>query len=458
MKIQTEKRRHIRSTGPFDGAAPYLAAATEIGRELIRQAKVTSEGPMWNGDDLVGQSDTDPRLTQGPVGCGLYSGGAGIAWFLAHLGTVSNEKTFIRAAVSASEIALTAAAQSLNHETISLFTGATGVALATMEISTKLRHAGLRRASIGLARAVAEQVNAGELPEASDLIGGVAGVIIGLLAIHRLAPDRLLLQACERGCRELVKRKRTEWWGCSWPESNLPDSSPGLCGLAHGASGIGWALTETASATGESEFDLVANDAFLYERSWYSSERCAWPDLRNAPSSDAANWPSWTVAWCHGALGIGAVRLRRYELTRDAAALAEAGAALHAARLMVSAAGENLRAGRLSDVTLCHGLGGAAELMLLAYEVTALQDHRRAARRVGDLCLDIYRANRSKWTCGLHGAENVPGLFVGRAGIGVTMLRLHEDSLIQSPLLPGRSAFHEEAPHPPALRRKSPGI
>lgn len=458
MQIQTKRRRLVRSTGPVDGATPYLAAATEIGRELIRQANATSEGHMWNGDDLIGESDTDARLTHGPVGSGLYSGAAGIAWFLAHLGTVTNEKTFIRAAVSASEIALTAAAQSLNPATISLFTGASGVALATMEISTKLRHAGLRRSSIALARAVAEQVKAGELPEASDLIGGVAGIVIGLLAIHRLAPDRLFLQACELGCRELLKRRRAQWWGCSWPETNSPGASPGLCGLAHGASGVGWALTETANATGESGFDLAANDAFLYERSWYSSERCAWPDLRNALSSDAVNQPSWTVAWCHGALGIGAVRLRQYELTRNAAALAEAGAALHAARLMVSAAGENLRAGQLSDVTLCHGLGGAAELMLLAYEITELQDHRRAARRVGDLCLDIYRANQSKWTCGLHGAENVPGLFVGLAGIGVTMLRLHEHSLIQSPLLPGRSAFQKKTLYPPDLRRKSPGI
>ena len=134
-----------------------------------------------------------------------------------------------------------------------------------------------------------------------------------------------------------------------------------------------------------------------------------------------------------------------YELSEDLTALAEASAAIHAARLLVSTAGSVLRVGQLSDVTLCHGLGGAAELMLLAYEITGLEDHRRAARRVGDLCLEIHRANHREWTCGLHGAKRVPGLFVGLAGIGATMLRLHDTSLIGSPLLPGR--------RPTAVRR-----
>jgi len=195
-----------------------------------------------------------------------------------------------------------------------------------------------------------------------------------------------------------------------------------------------------AWAVGEQRYLAAAREAFRYERSWYSPERCAWPDLRDPKEKSIADgtWPGWMTAWCHGALGIGAVRLRLYEASGDITALAEASAAIQAARLLVMQAGIGLQAGQVSDVTLCHGLGGAAELLLLAYEVFDLHDHLRAARQVGRLCLNVYARNGQTWTCGLRGAEHVPGLFLGLAGIGTTLLRLHDPSVIGSPLLPGR--------------------
>ncbi|MDP9179640.1 MAG: hypothetical protein M3O61_18360, partial [Gemmatimonadota bacterium] len=104
-----------------------------------------------------------------------------------------------------------------------------------------------------------------------------------------------------------------------------------------------------------------------------------------------------------------------------------------------------LRQSQMSDVTLCHGLGGAIELMLLAYEITGLHDHQRAARRAGDLCLSIYRANANRWTVGVRRGETEPGLFLGLAGIGVTMMRLHDPGLVGSPVLPGRFAMPPRA-------------
>jgi lantibiotic modifying enzyme len=183
---------------------------------------------------------------------------------------------------------------------------------------------------------------------------------------------------------------------------------------------------------------VLAARAFAYERSWFSPERCAWADLREPATAQGVEWPGWMNAWCHGAIGIGAARLRDYERSGSTLMLAEAGAALHAARSMVAHAGSGLRQGKYADVTLCHGLGGAAELMLLAYEVTGVEDHRRAARRVGDLCLEIHRAKGGRWTTGVQGGEQVPGLFLGMAGIGSLMLRLHDPRAMGCPLLPGR--------------------
>jgi hypothetical protein len=100
-----------------------------------------------------------------------------------------------------------------------------------------------------------------------------------------------------------------------------------------------------------------------------------------------------------------------------------------------------VRAGQAPDVTLCHGLGGAIELMLLAYETSADPEHLRAARRVGDLCLQVFQRSGGRWTNGARGAEEVPGLFLGDASIGAIMLRLHDPRLIGSPALAGRPPF-----------------
>lgn len=75
-------------------------------------------------------------------------------------------------------------------------------------------------------------------------------------------------------------------------------------------------------------------------------------------------------------------------------------------------------------------MGGAIELMLLAYEVTGEREHVVAARRAGDLCLAIHAANQQRWTVGLRNAETPLGLFTGLAGTGVTMLRLHDVTAI----------------------------
>jgi lantibiotic biosynthesis protein len=433
------KRRKSPGGVAGEGDSPYRAAALAIGRQLAAETVAAGCGVTWHGDDLTGESEDNVTVTHGPVGSGVYSGAAGIAWFLGHLGAHSDETGIAHAALAGLQYALADGKRALDRATLSLFTGAAGIALTALEVANRLGQTRLESRALSLARAVAKRVKEEQLPEETDLIGGIAGVVIGLLAIHQVAPDPLLLEACRVACDRLLHKKREEWLGFSWPDPHSPNGAPALCGMAHGGSGIGWALAEAARTTGEERFQSAASEAFLYERSWFSPERCAWPDLRKpSTSGEAPHWPGWTTAWCHGALGIGAVRLRMYELSQDLTALAEAGAAIHAARLLVSMAGSSLRVGHLSDVTLCHGLGGTAELMLLAYEITGIEDHLRAARRVGDLCLEIHRANQREWTCGLIGAKRVPGLFVGLAGIGATMLRLHDTSLIGSPLLPGR--------------------
>lgn len=417
------------------GDSPYLTAAIGIARQLVRDALPVGRGVTWEGDEIVGDED-DHAVVRMHVGPDLYGGTAGIAWFLGHIAPFDSSGAFAGTAAQAMIAAIAGARKSLHSSTFSLLSGSTGTALAAIEVADRLKLVRLRRSALLLVRKTCELIAQEPMHEV-DLIGGAAGIIVGLLAIHRRCGDPILLETCRMVSERLLQRGRHEWWGSSWSET---DTLPALCGLGHGMSGVGWALAEMAWATDEERYLAAAREAFRYERSWFSPQRCAWPDLRDPKEQSIADgtWPGWMTAWCHGALGIGAVRLRLYESSGDMTALAEASAAIQAARLLVMQAGVGLKAGQVGDVTLCHGLGGAAELLLLAYEVFAVHDHLRAARQVGRLCLSVFARNGQKWTYGLRGAEHVPGLFLGLAGIGTTLLRLHDPSVIGSPLLPGR--------------------
>jgi lantibiotic modifying enzyme len=330
----------------------------------------------------------------------------------------------------------------LEQRAVALYSGATGVALAAVDVADCLGDSDLRVEALRLARKAAEQLDdtAGDVE--TDLISGVAGTVIGLLAIARRTHDRRLVAVCkDGGARLLLPYVGERCEDAYRRRAESAASAPALCGLGHGMSGVAWALTELALAAKTPAVLRGAEMACLYERSWFSREWSNWPDLRDPPNEkpQPGPWPGWTVAWCHGAVGIGAVRWRMYEASNSLAALAEASAAINATRLLVARRAQELGAGQVADPCLCHGLAGAAELFLLAFEITRLEDHRRAARRVGELCLKTLAANNGVWPTGLTGGVNVPGLMLGLAGVGVTMLRLHDVTSASSPLLAGRN-------------------
>jgi lantibiotic modifying enzyme len=399
---------------------PFLEAALSTGRALAAAAEPAPDGLTWVGDEIVGRDGQETRILRQDVGPGLYGGAAGIGWFLAHLAKSAQDTAL--AATAASALGR-AAARSRGE--LGLYSGRAGVALALIEGGEALARADLSEAGLAAMEAVAEEVSGSGPLAALDLIEGAAGVLIAILRAARARPGPRL----EAAAGALAARLNAEL-GAARDAQGFD-----LCGLGHGASGLAWALLEAKWALGSP--GEAAQTALAYERGWFDPERVAWADLRSEDGRRPSE-PGWMSAWCHGALGIGAVRMRIWEATREPAALAEGSAAIHAARALTVGAGHALAAGRLPDVTLCHGLGGAAELLLLAYEATGDRDHLRAARNVGALALETGRRNGGAWTCGAAGASKVPGLFLGDAGVGATMLRLHDPRLIGSPALAGR--------------------
>ena len=449
MSRPTYHLRAKRRQAPLPNSRQPITAAEAslaIGRDLLLKVKQGTKGLHWLGDDLIGDDPEHPQLVNGDTGTSLYSGSAGIGWFLAQLGEHVGDDAVRDCGVQALGDALAHRRLStLSADGISLFSGASGVALVALQVAQRLHLPALQTDALAMAADVAQCVLRGVMPNELDLIGGRAGIIVALAAIHRRIDVKsslasIFADACRVAGQHLLDRAIAGWHGTHWPDPHAPAGAPGLCGLAHGTSGIAWALFEIAELTGNDHWAATAREALRYERSWFTPTSATWPDLRGDPQAEG--WPGSMTAWCHGGIGIAALRLLmlRHSWAEDGlrlTALADLGAALHSLRGVVAVASRSLSTATPFDVSLCHGLGGAVELFTLAGRVTGLADHDRAATRSADLCLGVPGIHGGHWTNGLRGARLVPGLMTGLAGIGTMLLRRCHPDAIGTPLLPG---------------------
>ncbi|HTT69993.1 MAG TPA: type 2 lanthipeptide synthetase LanM, partial [Anaeromyxobacteraceae bacterium] len=269
-----------------------------------------------------------------------------------------------------------------------------------------------------VARDVAARLAAGVTPEraersdAFDVEGGVAGLLLALLALHRETREPGLLSTASACGRRLVAAQREAGAGGAWPASD-----GGLhAGFAHGAAGIASALARLHSVAGEEPLTRAVARAHRFERSLYSPARGNWPHVRGRGGT------MWLMAWCHGAPGVALGRL----LEGGAAADPEGGADLETAL----AATRRTLPGRYDH--LCCGSLGQAEVLLAAGRARsdpelggeAAERARAVARRI--LC-EGWRGVRST---GFEQRAFEPGFFRGLAGVGYQLLRTaHPDRL-----------------------------
>ncbi len=273
-----------------------------------------------------------------------------------------------------------------------------------------------------------------------DVIGGGGGSIPALLRMREWVTrdgDRELLLAMARALGDnLMAIADHEAEGWSWGTIRSA-SIRNLCGYAHGSAGIAHAFLELYHVTGDGAYLYAAEQAMLYERRFYSPEAGNWPDLRHGElgeytysgrmdelkarirGGDEMEPPGgrFMSAWCHGAPGIGLSRLRAWAILGDPVYRDEAEAAIRNTR-------DSLRPDLRGNYSLCHGLGGNAETLLVGAEVLGERALWDEAVEVAVRGWREYEANGRPWPCGTMGAVADPGLLLGDAGIGYFFLRL----------------------------------
>jgi lantibiotic biosynthesis protein len=408
----------------------FFETAQAIGARLCRDAIWSNGRCNWIGASM--ESVAGWTVVQKSFGPDLYSGTSGIGILLAELAALNNERLFRKVAEGAACQALSRAADIPLSLRGGFYAGHAGIAYALVRMGERLGNEAL----IERGSALMDSLTSLDLDEQGiDVVSGVAGLIPALLLMHGKFKRQSLLDLAVRCGEKLEKTAHRSGDGWSWKTIETPgEEQRDLTGFSHGTAGIGWALLELSQTSGEKRYRQAAEEAFRYERHWFNAEQGNWPDFRKGMGTpvEADAGPTYTVAWCHGAPGVGLSRLRAFEITDDKTYSHEANIA---AQTTVRYLGVPQVA--QAGFSLCHGCAGNADFLLEAARVLNNASYRSAAEQTARQGIAWFEAKRETWPCGVLGGAETPNLLLGTAGIALFYLRLEPAAPVAPVLMVG---------------------
>ena len=397
-----------------------VAAARDVGEWFADQAIRDTRGEghaTW-----IGLEFRNRLWSMVPAPEDLYAGLPGIALFLAYLGTITGEACWTELAREAMN-SLLARYEEPNPadgpEAIGAFSGWGGILYAAAHLGSLWRDPDLLAAAERLAEKIPPRT---ERDEDLDVVGGAAGAILGLLALHRSTGSRRALAVATLCGERLLARSHPAGSGLGWL-TRLATERPQI-GFSHGNAGIGLSLVELGATACDARFVAAGLAAYDWEREAF------WPELRRwlAGGDGQAPPPESTVAmaWCYGAPGVGLARLKALAHVREPKARR---ALLEEVR---EAARKTVEQGFGENHCQCHGDLGNLDFLLQAREV--LDDAALAAAIDRQTRIVLASIARDGWLCGTRGGVESPGLMNGFAGIGYGLLRLADPARVPSVL------------------------
>lgn len=403
------------------GREPFIQTAAQIAAKLCRDAIWAGNSCNWLGDSRE-QVAFQPTIVHRTLGPDVYGGTSGIGLFLARIFQQANERLFRINALGAITHALSRIEDISSGVGSSYYSGRLGIAHTAIQMGSLLNHSVLIEEGLSIAIQTANQpVDAQML----DVIAGSASAIPTFLHLYSSFGRDEFLQAAIRHGEHLLTHAVSDANGYSWQTISQNEATHNLCGLAHGAGGIGLSLLELHSVTKEARYLNAGRAAFHYEQQWFDHEEANYPDFRLSVEIPAQmqRKPRFMMAWCHGAPGIGIVRLRAYELLRDEIYRQEAEQSIKSTILNMN----TMQGSDHNNYSLCHGLGGNAILLLIAAKVLQNESYRQIAHQVGIAGIAQHPKNRVPWRCGVLGGGETPNLMLGTAGIGHFYLSLYDE-------------------------------
>ncbi len=415
-----------------------LNAVDIINKKLTDRAKQGVEGIYWESMGL----DSDGKVAW-ESSDSIYCGVGGIALYFLRQFKVLGNKDHLKIAQQAIQWCRWYAKNGPAEQGAYL-TGKIGVALTMLELNELSPQKSLAEEAIQIASKAGES-DSSEW-EICDYINGTAGRIHGLLHIYQKSRNEEILHRIDQLTLDLIKKAWVYKDGLYWDRSG--QQVCGLCGLSHGSGGIGYTFLELAKYFDNPALNLLARQALRYEDYHFNKKAGNWPDMRRGSYTEldlAANKNEFNKgniayferknemnAWCHGAAGVGLVRLEAWRQLGDKSFLKDAKVAIKKT-VETDVTPEELKA----NYTLCHGSGGNAEIFIRAYEVTGDRKELKKAEKVVAKALQFFTEN-NYYGSGYAQGNNIEdvSLFMGLAGVGYFYLRTLYPESFPSLLIP----------------------
>lgn len=412
----------------------WLQVADHVGASLIREALWSGSRCNWlaSGTEPFGSRSVPSVHSLGPC---VYDGTAGIGLFLGLLHAKTGDALAARVAVGAVEHALSRTGDIPAQVALGHYTGQFGVGYAAVQVGSCTGRGELQERGLALIRQTLQLDTRGRF--VLDVMSGYAGLVAPLLSLHAQFGQPWLLEAAQRCGQELLARARVSERGVSWDTTSElaemvalmdlpaetagkirpPPGRPHLGGFSHGSGGIAWALLELAARTGDAKALQMAEGGMAYEDSWFEPAFDQWRDLRHEQCSPNRSGGA-SVAWCHGATGIGLASLRAWQVTRRPNYLQRLEVAL---RIVT----QSLRQGLAGECnfSLCHGVAGDADLLISVANATGDTRLLPLVEAVAEHGRQHFDLPQRPWPSGSASGQESPGLMLGLAGTGYFYLR-----------------------------------
>jgi len=401
------------------GRDELLEVATGLANEIEAKAFRLHDGGI--GWMVLNYSPAAERYSLQPMENDLYNGRAGVGLFFAALEKAIPGSRY-RALAHASLAPIQRWIRQAPDEELAAF-GFGGYAGLSSIVYALTRAGGLlgeselvADARIAALRIRPEQI---EKDQSLDAINGSAGAILCLLACHAATGDpQVLARAIACGHRLVQAREIDRFGFKTWPTLDKCH----LTGFSHGAAGIAYALLRLYGRTADADFYEAALEGIRFEGRAFVPEHNNWPDYRRAALK--FSHPSFSMAWCHGAPGIGLGRIAALDIVDTPEVRRDIDAAL------ASTGSVNL----LPRDHLCCGNAGLMDILGTAGERLPAGEWSRKARQLAARTLKR-SGRRGGFNIAFHNGFFNPSLFQGAAGVGYQMLRLAEAAKIPSVLL-----------------------
>lgn len=404
-----------------------LAEACRIGDQLLAEAQVEEVGISWKTMGLDEKHETKFDVSES-----IYSGVSGISLFLLELYVYTGDQRYLEGAKQGMKW-VEKRCQDIDSDYYSFYTGRMGVSYAFLRMYARTGESSYLKTAQDIARSCRKFLEKG--PRICDLLNGISGTLLGLIYLHAAKGEDWILELMDEFAGVLLEQVYIGRQGAYWDRS--PQTVSGLCGLSHGASGIGLVLLELGSYLRNRTFYEIAEQAFLYERYYFIEEKRNWPDLRRGIFTEEdrerhrkayleGDFEYFTGgsdmnAWCHGAAGIAHARFRALQLLERHVYIFETEMVLQKAEEAANSAIGMIK----PTFTLCHGKGGNVDLVLEYYRKWHNYAYLDVVRQAAREALDFHKAE-GKYLPGYRLEKNLEdsSLFMGNAGIGYFYLRV----------------------------------